>query len=309
VCSNNLPYLWNGKNYTVAGTYTAVFTNTSGCDSIATLLLEIIPVKMSVTKVGICRSEAPYSWNGNSYTSTGRYNYAISIPSSCDSIATLELIVNEASASTTKKVVCLNQLPYSWNANNYSTEGLYTNAAGCDSVATLDLTINQKSIKPFLGNDTAICMMDQLLLSPGGYRSYLWQDNSSSGVFTAKTSGSYHVTVTDAEGCINSDTINISYRENCDDIYFPAAFSPNGDGTNENFGPARGSNIFLVKNYLFQVFNRYGQVVFSSSNPTVNWDGKCKGSVCPQGAYVWRASYLYRNRHMRNRNGTVVLLR
>src|SRR5262245_6111080 len=54
VCSNQLPYSWNGTNYNGAGSYTFTTTNAAGCDSVATLILTINELTNSTTNVTIC---------------------------------------------------------------------------------------------------------------------------------------------------------------------------------------------------------------------------------------------------------------
>ncbi|MEI8086693.1 MAG: PKD domain-containing protein, partial [Paludibacter sp.] len=71
VCSNNLPFVWNGKSFITAGTYTANFTNSIGCDSVATLVLAVKTPTTSTTIVSVCSNNLPYIWNGKSYTTTG----------------------------------------------------------------------------------------------------------------------------------------------------------------------------------------------------------------------------------------------
>ena len=73
ICSNQLPYSWNGNNYTAAGTYNDTLTSAAGCDSIATLVLTVNPVVTSTTNQTICSNQLPYNWNGNNYTAAGTY--------------------------------------------------------------------------------------------------------------------------------------------------------------------------------------------------------------------------------------------
>jgi len=93
ICNNQIPYLWNGTNYTAAGTYTITLQNVAGCDSIATLILRINAVTTSTTRDSICANQAPYLWNGNTYSSTGTYSVTLTNSTGCDSIATLILLV------------------------------------------------------------------------------------------------------------------------------------------------------------------------------------------------------------------------
>jgi hypothetical protein len=84
--------------------------------------------------------------------------------------------------------------------------------------------------------------------------------------------GVYTLTVKSVNGCSNSVSISIDQSSTCTDIMFPNAFSPNGDHLNDNFGPMPVRNLGYVKNYTLRIFNRYGQVVFSSTNPYEKWE-------------------------------------
>lgn len=67
-------------------------------------------------------------------------------------------------------------------------------------------------------------------------------------------------------------------------IYIPSAFSPNGDGMNDSFG-VKGEGI---SNYHLYIYNRWGEVIFESTNPKQQWDGKYKGQPSEQGTYVYQ---------------------
>ncbi|MEO6670494.1 MAG: hypothetical protein ABIN36_13510 [Ferruginibacter sp.] len=96
VCSNELPYQFNNINIYGPGFYSDTLTNITGCDSIITLNVSIIPVASSLTNVTICTSQVPYFWNGQNYSSSGVYTKTFPAPSGCDSIATLNLNVSNA---------------------------------------------------------------------------------------------------------------------------------------------------------------------------------------------------------------------
>src|SRR5205085_9802188 len=73
-CSNDLPFVWNGTEYSVAGTYTVGgFTNVGGCDSTATLVLTVNQTSGSTTNVTKCSNELPFVWNGTEYSIGGTY--------------------------------------------------------------------------------------------------------------------------------------------------------------------------------------------------------------------------------------------
>ncbi|HTF29823.1 MAG TPA: gliding motility-associated C-terminal domain-containing protein, partial [Flavitalea sp.] len=81
-------------------------------------------------------------------------------------------------------------------------------AIGCDSIVTTYLTVNPKPV-PDLGRDKNLCSNTRLMVTPGSYTSYLWQDMSSANKFLIETPGKYWVAVTNNFGCTATDTINI----------------------------------------------------------------------------------------------------
>ena len=81
-------------------------------------------------------------WNGETYTESDTYTFMFTNAAGCDSVATLNLTINNSSSSTQDVSECYS---YQWNGITYSESGVYTfdttNAVGCDSTATLNLTI------------------------------------------------------------------------------------------------------------------------------------------------------------------------
>ena len=136
------------------------------------------------------RRSDSYDWNGITYTASGSYTFTTTDASGCDSTATLNLTINNASSSTTDVTVCDS---YDWNGITYTASGSYTftttNASGCDSTATLNLTINNAT-----SSTTDVTACD----------SYDW----NSATYTA--SGSYTFTTTNASGCDSTATLNLT---------------------------------------------------------------------------------------------------
>ncbi|MBL7139214.1 MAG: gliding motility-associated C-terminal domain-containing protein, partial [Bacteroidales bacterium] len=64
-----------------------------------------------------------------------------------------------------------------------------------------------------------------------------------------------------------------------------------------------------IAEFHFQIFNRWGEVVFSTRNIEEGWDGTLKGEACPEGLYVWAIYYKENNRHAVTNKGTVILIR
>lgn len=111
-------------------------------------------------------------------------------------------------------------------------------------------------------------------------------------------SGNYDVTITGQNGCQLKETINVPTLPGADcepfDMYIPNAFSPNGDGFNDEFRfyPADESNIVRVKS--LHIFNRWGDLMlekedFFPSETEVLWDGTFNGEKMNVGIYVYQA--------------------
>ncbi len=206
-------------------------------------------------------------------------------------------------------------LPYSYNWFPVNTNspailnllpGKYSvivaDGNGCKKTATATVkNINPLSIS--LGADTAICGTAKISLSPGTFVSYAWQDGSNASTYNATQQGNYWVTVKDQQGCIASDTFRIV--ADCGEIWFPNAFTPNGDGKNETFGPL--GNLSLISDFSITVFNRWGEKVFESYSPAVKWNGKYKGTLI-MGTYVWFARFSDRTGLKTVRKGTIMLV-
>src|SRR4029078_5933559 len=126
ICTNQLPYAWNGQTISAAGTYTANLTSAAGCDSIATLILKVNAVLTSTTNTTICANQLPYTWNGQTITAAGTYTANLISAGGGDSVATLNLIVSATLTSTTNTTICANQLPYTWNGQTITAAGTYT---------------------------------------------------------------------------------------------------------------------------------------------------------------------------------------
>ncbi|MEZ4798723.1 MAG: hypothetical protein R2809_02875 [Flavobacteriales bacterium] len=117
-------------------------TSVAGCDSIATLNLTINDVLTSLEDVTICSNQLPYNWNGVDFTAAGSpLDVTLTNVAGCDSIATLNLSINEVLTSTEDVTLCSNQLPplgMVLTTLRVSYDITLTSVAGCDSVATVN---------------------------------------------------------------------------------------------------------------------------------------------------------------------------
>ena len=139
-----------------------------------------------------------------------------------------------------------------------------------------------------LGNDTTLCDGDVLyknVFFPGAQ--YRWQDYSNFYDYSIRETGTYWVK--SYNDCFSStDTVEVLFDDCKTCVHLPDAFTPNGDGINDVFAPIIGCDF---TSYLLKVFNRWGQLVYESSNPNDGWDGKVNGKQSELGTYVWELDY------------------
>ncbi len=116
---------------------------------------------------------------------------------------------------------------------------------------------------------------------------FFWSNNEATeqqeGVDFSR--GTYTVRIVDANGCETS--LEVDVIERFPKIFIPTAFSPNGDGENELFKPVTDCNL----QYSVQVFNKWGAIVYASSDITEGWNGTLNGQQAPDGKYSYIIFY------------------
>ena len=93
--------------------------------------------------------------------------------------------------------------------------------------------------------------------------------------------------------CTATDSLQIIVVDpstiDCSDIFLPTAFTPNGDGLNDFFGI---SNPFATGELLaFDIFDRWGNIVFSTTDPLDKWNGSYKGTPVNPGVFLYRIQF------------------
>lgn len=274
----------NAATYTV--TYTIPSTPcTPGANSKAVIIINTAPAAPVTTGNKRCGNGA-VSLNA---TGAGTLNWYTSTT-----------LINLAASGTSYN-------PMVNGTTNYYVTASNGNCASAASMVTA--TVLPLPVQPYLGKNSTLCAGDKIVLNPGTYDQYLWQDKSTASGFTVTTPGNYSVVVKGENGCSDSAAINITASNNCsDNILFPTAFSPNGDGLNDNFGPLPLRNLPSLKNYLLQIYNRYGQVVFNSTNPYEKWDGMYRGQMFNTGSFTWRAQYIYNSGGLITQQGNITIV-
>lgn len=144
-----------------------------------------------------------------------------------------------------------------------------------------------------LGEDRVICDGEPIRLdgtSPTSDVRYAWENGNTSPIRTVDEPGLYRLTV--SNGCESTtDSVNVTLRDcNCV-VHVPSGFSPNDDGENDEYYWAFACNLQAAN---FRIFDRWGQLVFQSTDPASRWNGVLPdGRLAPEGVYVWVLDYSY----------------
>ena len=148
-------------------------------------------------------------------------------------------------------------------------------------------------------------------ISAGQFNSYYWSTSATTESITVWQLGTYNVWVTDNNGCTAMDSISVSTCDtgSIEGAYFiPNAFTPNGDGRNDQFIVFRKPGTEPAQFFSISIFDRIGEKVFESDDETVGWDGRFKGKLEPSGVYVYVIKYVSISNHLTIK-GAVTLLR
>ena len=225
-------YLSPSGNYiwTSSGTYFDTIPNANGCDSVITINLSVNNNTNSIISPTTCNSYISPSGNFT-WTSSGTYLDTIPNSIACDSIITVNLIINNSTSATINQAACDSYISpsgnYTWiNSGTYNDT--IPNAVGCDSIITINLSINTV--------DTSVSQFGITLFANASGAIYQWVDcdNSFASIageinqsFTPTTNGSYAVIVnqnncTDISSCYSVILIGfIEYFSNKDVLVYP----------------------------------------------------------------------------------------
>jgi gliding motility-associated-like protein len=226
-------------------------------------------------------------------------------------------------------------IQYSWSPATYLSSATVANpvstpaqtityslsvidANGCSSLVTDEVTIDvTPPIKVYtFPYDTVAHPGDTFsLLATSIAPQYLWtpstglsSDTIANPVLVVGNIGEdrvYKVTAYNAAGCKGEGYVRVRVYKG-PELYIPTAFTPNNDGRNDRFVPFP---VGVKQLKYFRVYNRWGQLIYSTNELHRGWDGTFGGKEQPSGVYVWMAEGITLDNKTITHTGTVVLIR
>lgn len=204
----------------------------------------------------------------------------------------------------------LNPSAFPLRTTTYTLWGYDT--LGCPKPGIAEVTI---AVKPEIfasaGNDTAVVRGQPLQLSGAGAAFYSWspergltQPSAANPLVYPDHSMTYILRAYDADGCFDLDSVRVQVFQTMPDIFVPNAFVPLGSNNELRPRPVGISQLLY-----FNVYNRWGQLVFRTTAIGRGWDGRVNGSLQNSGTYVWMAAGVDYTGKKVIKKGTAVLIR
>lgn len=293
-----------------AGTYIDTLTSSMGCDSIVVLHLSVTPLHVIIiplidTEI-ICQGES-LPFGTTQYPRTGIYQDTV-VSGCVGLVLTVNLTINPYKTDSIVRSICPGQ-SFSVGTHTYNNTGIYSDTLStttCDSIVTLSLNVNPIAPITISSNVTVVNKGDTIQLSTVASAPYLWisaaaiNDNSIQNP-TAIIDNSSWIYLYATAPCTSADSIFITVRSDStvasppptltpcvgSYIFVPNAFTPNNDGKDDVFKIIAGN----IKLQDFQIYNRWGQMVFETADINQSWEGTYQGQRCDTGNYVYWLSY------------------
>ena len=303
--------------YNTTGIYRDTLTTANGCDSIHVLNLQVVNVLFDSTAQSICSGQS-IARAGHLYNTTGVYRDTLPSSGGCDSVSVLNLTVNNVKRDTIAVNFCSGDSAVI-NGFTYSTGGTYTDTfatTACDSIRTLVVTVSPKPTIQISASNTIVTAGDtvQLNVSGSSLYSYYWSSlatlsNTASANPVATPVQSAWVRVSAGyNSCFTEDSVYITVQACVGNLFAPNAFTPNSDGNNDDYRVyAKCAELQRL-----QIFNRWGELVWETTNIEQGWNGYYKGTLQQPGVYVYLLTYSVVNNgngEVKQMKGSITLIR
>ncbi len=125
-----------------------------------------------------------------------------------------------------------------------------------------------------------------LQVVPDGESDYTWSNGSHAISMEVRQRGTYQLYAENMCGDFRDTTRAVECQDNC--VQFPTAFTPNGDGKNDGYG---ASYFCPVNKFRLVIYNRNGEMVFQTTDPSARWNGVFRSKLQPAGVYVFMAEF------------------
>jgi gliding motility-associated-like protein len=195
-----------------------------------------------------------------------------------------------------------------WSApsNNVVVSLTAITTDGCISRDTVKITTLDTPSNMLNPSYTFCSGNPQIVEAKDKYPKYKWSLGDTTSAIIPATPGVYTLQVTGTNGCVGQASTTVIFEDCYKAIAYPNAFTPNGDGVNDTYNPVIGMPLTM---YQFTIYNRWGEIVFKTTDPHSGWDGFVNGKKQDSGNYTWKCLYQPVGKTLQIDKGRVILIR
>jgi gliding motility-associated-like protein len=185
----------------------------------------------------------------------------------------------------------------------------------CFSGVSTSFSIEAELGSPVItvSQDTSFSLGESITLTASGATSYTWSPatdlNVSSGptvVATPEMTTLYCVVGSDNNGCTDTACVLLTLVIDCGNVFIPNVFSPNENNMDDElciFGWE------CLNDVVFRIYNRWGELIFETTDPSICWDGKFREECVSSGAFAYTFEGTDMNGEIIKREGTITVLK
>jgi gliding motility-associated-like protein len=311
---------YNGQLIAAGASIQLMYTTVAGCDSIININVEALMSSTESLEFVVCPGEA-ITYNGELLEAGSQAAFLLTNSVGCDSVINVSVaasdpILVEVSTENTcpnvnSGIAGIELLPgssspltFDLDGQGFSTDLTYTGLAAGehqffildenDCEAIVDFTI--ESEPPLIINiasraitcEESTGQLDAAVISgDDGNVQLLWNEGTIGALLESQEAGTYQLMASNNCEEIALEAVIQDLRPNeLSLIYVPNAFSPNDDGVNDMFRTYTSMDAFW-RDYRFMIFDRWGDMLFETTNPEEGWDGTYRGVEMNNAVHVW----------------------
>jgi gliding motility-associated-like protein len=295
-----------------------------GCISVDTLGATIRDTLLFSRDTAICIGQTLAVFGTQLPADTTAQFYLPAAGIGCDTLLTINVLGIETASTEIDTIICANAL-FDFNGTLLPADTVavfyFASSAACDSVVTVRVDA-YPPLNLALPMDTTIRVGASVLLEAEvdgtGSLDFAWSPTEGLSctdcpdpLANPLDTITYTLAVTDLNGCSAQESVTLRVNEECR-VRIPTAFTPNGDGSNDVFRPILDPCVRTVR--LWQILNRWGEVVFTQVNfpandPNLGWDGIWDGKAHPSDVLIWVAEFEFYDGRKESQKGEVTLVR
>ncbi len=317
VSCGGVPVTYAGQTLMPGDVQDFIFKNKVGCDSVVTVTVTGVPLDTTEIELKVCEGQA-IEFGGLQLAAGDEQYFTFPDQMGCDSVVAVSVAAYPAATyDLVASVICWNKndggiavqnpggaaLPYlfSLDSTNWQPDLLFDSLPpgrytvflqdGNNCIYKRETEIAAIPPISLTAEDQTLVCGDSLLLAPVAVSSlpltWEWPDGSSLPQFWVKTSGIYSLKVkNDCETVEKQIRVDMEPFDFEKLIYMPNSFSPNGDGINDCYRGYLSPRV-EVPYFILKIFDRWGELVFETSDPEGCWDGIFKGDPMKPAVFAW----------------------